>query len=379
MSISSYKNNEKILYKVYVHVRSKHNRKVRLQKTAFAIETEPEAKKIEKKLYKEAVEEISKRDGLGFDWGDVVHHWIQSANSNHLGKKISARTIVDYTSALTSWTKHWFDRPAARISSADGREVFFLMEEEDRARTHQIKVKRIIHQVYNWGIENRLIIDSLQNPVAFVQIDKGEEKIPQILNKDEITFFLKKAKEFNHEWYPVWYLALHTGMRNGELYGLKWNAVDFDKKLIYVHLNFCSNTKTLGPTKGRYWRVVPISPRLEKLLLELKAQSNDEFVLPRLRDWYFGNQAQYLKEFLRDIGVKEIVFHALRACWATQMLANGVPSATVMKVGGWKKLSTMDIYLRLAGVDVKGATDSLDFSSPDTTTMKTCSLDLFVA
>jgi integrase len=253
------------------------------------------------------------------------------------------------------------------------------MEEEDRARTHQIKVKRIINQVYNWGIENRLIIDSLQNPVAFVQIDKGEEKIPQILNKDEITFFLKQAKEYNQEWYPVWFLALHTGMRNGELYGLKWNAVDFDKKLIYVHLNFCPNTKTLGPTKGRYWRVIPISPQLEKFLLSLKEQGDDEFVLPRIRDWYFGNQAQYLREFLKNIGVKEIVFHALRACWATQMLANGVPSATVMKVGGWKKLSTMDIYLRLAGVEVKGATDSLDFSSPESKTMQACSPDLFVA
>lgn len=33
----------------------------------------------------------------------------------------------------------------------------------------------------------------------------------------------------------------------------------------------------------------------------------------------------------------------------------------VMKIGGWKKTSTMDIYLRLAGVDTKGATESLGF------------------
>jgi hypothetical protein len=43
------------------------------------------------------------------------------------------------------------------------------------------------------------------------------------------------------------------------------------------------------------------------------------------------------------------------------MLANGVPAAVVMKIGGWKKSSTMDIYLRLAGVETKGATDSLGF------------------
>jgi len=51
----------------------------------------------------------------------------------------------------------------------------------------------------------------------------------------------------------------------------------------------------------------------------------------------------------------------LRACFATQMLANGVPAPVVIKIGGWKKSSTMDIYLRLAGVDTKGATDCLQF------------------
>lgn len=36
-----------------------------------------------------------------------------------------------------------------------------------------------------------------------------------------------------------------------------------------------------------------------------------------------------------------------------------------MKIGGWKKSVTMDIYLRLAGVDTKGATDCLQFVPED--------------
>jgi hypothetical protein len=43
------------------------------------------------------------------------------------------------------------------------------------------------------------------------------------------------------------------------------------------------------------------------------------------------------------------------------MLASGVPAPIVMKIGGWKKSSTMDIYLRLAGVETKGATECLEF------------------
>ena len=38
------------------------------------------------------------------------------------------------------------------------------------------------------------------------------------------------------------------------------------------------------------------------------------------------------------------------------MLSNGIPAPVVMKIGGWKKMATMDIYLRLAGVNTKGAT-----------------------
>jgi len=68
-----------------------------------------------------------------------------------------------------------------------------------------------------------------------------------------------------------------------------------------------------------------------------------------------------LKNFLRSIKMKPIKFHALRACFATQMLANGVSAPIVMKIGGWKKSATMDIYLRLAGVDTKGATECLHF------------------
>jgi hypothetical protein len=57
-----------------------------------------------------------------------------------------------------------------------------------------------------------------------------------------------------------------------------------------------------------------------------------------------------LKAFLRSIKVKPIKFHALRACFATQMVAKGVSAPIVMKIGG---------------VDTKGATDCLHFVPED--------------
>lgn len=153
-------------------------------------------------------------------------------------------------------------------------------------------------------------------------------------------------------------------MRSGELHALTWDQIDLEKNVILVDRSYDSNVKKVGPTKVRYWRTVPINSSLRKLILDLKRNPvllNSGFVLPRSKDWDNGDQAVPLKNFLRSIKLKAIKFHALRACFATQMLANGVSAPIVMKIGGRKKSSTMDIYLRLAGVDTKGATDFLEF------------------
>ena len=59
------------------------------------------------------------------------------------------------------------------------------------------------------------------------------------------------------------------------------------------------------------------------------------------------------------------------------MLASGVSAATVMRIGGWKRSSTMDIYLRLAGVDVKGATNSIQDIIPKGSSYRDNVISLF--
>lgn len=56
----------------------------------------------------------------------------------------------------------------------------------------------------------------------------------------------------------------------------------------------------------------------------------------------------------------EVAFHTLRACFATHLLATGAGPLKVMRMGGWSDLKTFQIYLRMAGVDVKGVSDGLD-------------------
>jgi integrase len=233
------------------------------------------------------------------------------------------------------------------------------------------------------------------SPVFGLKIVLKEDKKPEILKLDEIRRLLREARERNHPWYPIWAVALLTGMRNGELFALKWSDVDLEKGLITVQRSYNKRTKEFKCTKAGYWRTVPISEELKYLLLDLRHRHHHpdfgdhggrggfgghdggggftggggrdsvglDFVLPRMELWVQGAQARVLREFCSSVGLSQIKFHTLRACFATQLLGHGVEMVKVMKIGGWRDIKTVQVYLRLAGVDERGATDGLRFIS----------------
>ena len=65
--------------------------------------------------------------------------------------------------------------------------------------------------------------------------------------------------------------------------------------------------------------------------------------------------------FCKEVGIPSVRFHTLRACFATHLISRGVPSATVMKICGWRELKTAERYIRLAGINERGATEGLEF------------------
>jgi integrase len=116
---------------------------------------------------------------------------------------------------------------------------------------------------------------------------------------------------------------------------------------------------------------VPLNSDLEKYLKELrKVTGNTGHVLPRITSWRRGEAARELRKFLLGLGLPQIRFHDLRAIFATQLLRNGIPPIKVMKICGWNDLKTMQYYVRLAGVDIEGATDCLNLLNTEAAVLR---------
>lgn len=347
-------------YCVYVNLRSKIMPNIRFQKRLKGIGSKSEAYRIEKKLIKDLTLKISNEEGHGFSWRLIISKWANYAlEGRFLDKDYDLATIKDYVAMMFNWTEAWLDRPAAKLTIGDGREVIDLAIEKNMSRAFQIRLKNTINLIYSWGIEFKHIRGVKLSPLSGLRLKKKSRKRVEVLNLDEMKSLLLEAKKQNHPWFSVWALALYTGMRNGELYALRWEDIDFDNRNIIVQRSYSKRTKEFKSTKAGYWRNVPISEELHEVLKALNKERADKFVLPRLKLWEHGRQSYVLKEFCKRLEITPVNFHTLRASFATQLIASGVEPIKVMKVCGWRDLKTMAYYMRMAGVEEKGITDNL--------------------
>ena len=74
-----------------------------------------------------------------------------------------------------------------------------------------------------------------------------------------------------------------------------------------------------------------------------------------------GAPIDLVKGLCKGIGISEVKFHDLRATFITNMLATGAALNVVMSIVGHRRIATTDVYNRLAGVGVKGSTNSLNY------------------
>lgn len=352
---------DQVCWEVYVSKRSKIYPSFRPQKRLLVYGSESKARRKEVELKEEIVLLISKKENASMTWGEAVKSW---EASNRLCTNLQQDTLDDYVSSLNTWTFDIRDKPLAELTVTDTRICIQKLSQAGKSNSFQNKVLHAIRRVYKWAKDEGYNKSGNDSITRNIFVSKTEDKVPDILSMDEIKKLLHSAKVSNHPWYPIWATAIWTGMRTGELYALAWDSVDFTNNRIVVSRSFNKKLQIYKSTKSGYFRSVPINDSLRELLLELRSSSTTAHVLPRFKDWDIGHQAKILKLYCCEIGVSEVNFHSLRACFATHLLSNNVSAAIVMKICGWKTLETMQRYIRLAGIYEKGSTDCLNSLAP---------------
>lgn len=364
MSVTSYKSNEgKTFWKIYINLRSRIDPRIRVQKTEQGIESKGKAERREKELTEDCYRELVKQEGSQPTLREISYKWEEYRRACG---DIQEDTIDDYLSAIKIWCDPILDKSASEINKLEVRQIITHLSSIGKSNGFQNKVLNVLKRIYSWGKDEGLIKGGLDNITLGIKINKVSEKTPEILTVEEIKKLLSLAKLRNNRWYPIWAGAIFTGMRSGELFALEWTDVDFSNGLIMASKSYNKRKNIIKSTKAGYYRTIPMNDSLKDLLLELKSTSKGNRVFPKIREWGMGLQAQELRKFCVEIGIRSVKFHALRACFATHLLSQGASLTNVMKIGGWCELATMQRYVRLAGVYEKGATDCLNHLSPIT-------------
>jgi len=328
------------------HPVTKKSRNIR----RIGIQTKAEALKVHTQIQNELIKRFF-NDQYPY-WNEVVERFI--VHFINLG--MANNTVINYRGTLRMHTyDKWKHKRINEISTSQIRDLI-IDDLTSYSEAHRKSMFKHLKAVFRYAIESDLLQRDPSPKLRF----KKNEKIKKVLTENQIRHFLKSAKEEKHTWFPVWTLACYTGMRNGELYALRWERVDLNKRIMVI----CEAwTKENGfkDTKSGDDRTVEIAKNLMPVMDELYRNRKDEFVLPRLGSWSTAGQSQIIKEFLKEIDLPLIRFHDLRASWATIMLSKGIEPIKVMAMGGWKDLKTMQIYIRKSGIHIKGITDSLNF------------------
>lgn len=318
--------------------------------TRTGIKTMEEAKK----TYNELIIKMEQKFNRSLYplWPEIVDRFIEHFRN----RGIANNTVYNYKTSLYSHTvPRWEKKQINEITTSDIRELVLdgLGHKSEALRKDILKY---IRATFTYAVDMGII---QRDPTPKIKFKKTL-KIKSVLKENEIFYFLKMAKDKNHPWFPIWAVALYTGMRNGELYALKWEKVDLKKRLMVVSLSW-NQKNGFKETKSGDDRIVEIAESLIPLMEELYRSKTTEFVLPRIEAWEMNEQARVLRAFLNEINLPSVRFHDLRASWATVMLSKGVEPIKVMSMGGWRDLKTMQIYIRKSGINIQGITGSLNF------------------
>lgn len=210
----------------------------------------------------------------------------------------------------------------------------------------------------------------IKNVIKDTEPPKLKKKDIIVLNNTQIETLIEQTQLIENEFMKkvvpvVIQLAIHTGMRQGEVFGLKWEDVHLNESCIYIkrslaHVVGVGNILQEPKTKSSKRKMLLMKADVEMLKKYKDWQSNEAVLLCNKYENHglvfsniFGNPldtgnfvSRYFKPLLKPAGIdNSFTFHGLRHTHATLLLQQGVnPKVIQERLGHCNIGLTLDIY-----------------------------------
>ncbi|MGM0125872.1 hypothetical protein IGI37_003273 [Enterococcus sp. AZ194] len=283
----------------------------------------------------------------------TVAQWINEWLVGPVCRNVKMSTYASYRYKLTHYVCPYFESLPLKKLNADRVQAFIddLNERGLSATTIRIVVQ-ILKRTLKEALQQNLLST---DPTLKIVLPKETKKRVGALSEAK-QVILEKVANNHPKGLPI-LLALHTGMRIGEISALKWADIDLEKKEIEVsrtlqrlpYIDSEQGSKIMEGTakSSSAHRIIPLNDKILEILKQKKKKATSLYVVGEKGRFIEPRTITYqFKRILSILKLSNIHFHQLRHTFATRLLEKGADIATVSALLGHHSAKmTLDVYV----------------------------------
>ena len=307
------------------------------------------------------LKETYKGADLNEDCNMTLSEWLDRWMDIMIGLSARESTIINYRKYIKNHIVPYLgDKKISLITTSDIQKMYTKLKNEGRVHPKPDgskelsgstvrSVHAVLHEAMEMAVSQRIII---RNPTVGTILSKAVPKPINPFNTEQLDKFLS-AIQNEPEWHDLFYMEVTTGLRRGEVCGLKWSDFDADSGSIKV-----SRTVTpaphglfkIGDTKTENgMRTIILVPSTLEMLKERQKSAVSQWIFPNffLPELPINPHSAYtkFKSILKKYGLPDIRFHDLRHTFATQAVFTGINPKVLSDILGHADASfTLDRY-----------------------------------
>lgn len=302
----------------------------------------------------------------------TLGEWMDKWMDEYMIFTIKENTIKGYRSQIDHQIKPFIGhKQLASLTTADIQKFYNKIKKEGRVHPHPIhghvlsdsmvrKIHMMLHEAMEVAVRERYIV---RNPTDNTTIPKKTTTEKQVLDDSQLNRFLE-AIQGEPYWHDFFYVEVMTGLRRGEICGIKWSDIDFNEGTLCIKRSVSTNEGggvSIGETKTDAGvRTIIMPPSVATLLWEKRSDAVNEWVFPHYTNpsdpLHPSSAYKKLKTILKRLELPLLRFHDLRHTFATQATDGGVDPKTLAGILGHTDASfTLDTYTHVTSDMQRGA------------------------